>query len=119
MVLYFVRVGPLRHDVKAKEVEDLLRDFGTIHRVRIHRASPYPRYNRISKKKDIYDSTYATVSFTDRYACRLAIANMDNTIKHPITQKEHVIAEVVRMGQMQVRRAIRVREHFAVYGFGS
>ncbi|KAH7719187.1 hypothetical protein AAVH_13345 [Aphelenchoides avenae] len=111
MVLYHVRVELLRRDVKAKEVEDLLRDFGTIYRVRIHRASPYPRYNRISKKKDIFDPTYAAVSFIDRHACRVAIANMDNTIHHSITQKDHAIAEVVHMGQMQV--------HFPVYGFGS
>ena len=134
MVLYFVRVEPLRRDVSAQEIKDLLRDFGDIYRVHIYRPSPYPRYNRISKKKDFYDSTYAVVSFTDRHACLVAIANMDNTMyaflcqianplhnfsRHPITRNDHTIAEVVHMGQMQVRRAIRLREHFPTTGFRS
>lgn len=79
-MLYFVRVEPLRRDVKAKEVEDLLRDFGTIYRVRIYRASPHPRYNWVSKKKDIFDATYAVVSYTDRHACRMAISNLNGTL---------------------------------------
>lgn len=79
-MLYYLRVEPLRRDVKAKEVEDLLCNFGTIYRVSVHRASPYPRYNRVSKKKDIFDPAYAVVSFTDRSACRIAILNLHNTM---------------------------------------
>ncbi|KAH7719282.1 hypothetical protein AAVH_13254 [Aphelenchoides avenae] len=111
MVLYYVRVEPLRRDVKAKEVEDVLRDFGTIHSVRIHRASPYPRYNRISKKRDIFDDTYATVAFTDSHARRVAILNIDNTLKHPVTKQFYAMVESAKMGAMEVRRAIRVREY--------
>lgn len=79
-MLYYVRVEPLRRDVRAKGVQDLLRDFGTIYRVVIHRAPVVPRYNRITRKKDIFDPTYAIVSFTDRHACWVAIANLDNTL---------------------------------------
>ncbi|KAH7699107.1 hypothetical protein AAVH_33789 [Aphelenchoides avenae] len=114
-MLYFVRVEPLRRDVKADEIKDLLRDFGTIYRVVVHRASPFPRYNRISKQKDIFDATYAIVSYTDRHASLMAISNLDNTLKHPFTKQFYPIVEVAKMGGMEVRRAIRIREHVPVY----
>lgn len=79
-MLYYVRVEPLRRDVKRANVEDLLRDFGTIFRVVIHRAPLMPRYNRITRKKDIFESSYAIVSFTDSRASRMAILNLDNTL---------------------------------------
>ncbi|KAH7708664.1 hypothetical protein AAVH_24088 [Aphelenchoides avenae] len=111
-MLYHVRVEPLRKDVTRKEVEDIFRDFGTVYRVVIRRPPNFPRYNRISKKRDIYDPCYAIVSFTDSHARRVAILNIDNTMKHPITKQYYAIAEIVLMGQMQVRRSIRVREHY-------
>lgn len=79
-MLYHIRVQPLRKDATRKEVEDLFRDFGDIYRVVIHRAPKYPRYNKISKKKDIFDPCYAVVSYTDRFPCRLAMLNLDNTM---------------------------------------
>lgn len=102
-MLYFVRVEPLRRDVKADEIKDLLRDFGTIYRVVVHRASPFPRYNRISKQKDIFDATYAIVSYTDRHASLMAISNLDNTlyahnlctIKPPFFQEASVYQAVL------------------------
>lgn len=79
-MLYHVRVEPLRRDVKREDVEDLFRDFGDIYRVKIHRGSIYPRYNRITRKRDIFESTYAVVSYTDRAACFIAIRNLHNTM---------------------------------------
>ncbi|KAH7725015.1 hypothetical protein AAVH_07608 [Aphelenchoides avenae] len=92
-MLYAIRVEPLRRDVTRKEVEDLLRDFGTIHRVSIHRASLVPRYNRISKQRDILDPT-----------------------KHPITNQYYAVVENVKMGLMVVHRSLRVRQHVLNYG---
>ncbi|KAH7722862.1 hypothetical protein AAVH_09679 [Aphelenchoides avenae] len=110
-MLYHLRAEPLRRDVTRKEIEQLMGDFGTIYRVSIHRSPPYPRYNRITRKKDIFDPTYAVISYTDRHACRIAIANLHNTIKHPITSQFHSVVETVKMGQMEVRRSLRLYEH--------
>ncbi|KAH7694791.1 hypothetical protein AAVH_38159 [Aphelenchoides avenae] len=118
-MLYYIRVEPLRRDVKAREVEDVLRDFGTIYRVVIHRASPHPRYNKLSKKKDIFDGTYAVVSFTDRHACFVAKANLHNTIVHPITRQNYAIVPPVKMGQVQVRRSLRIYEHVLNKTYGA
>lgn len=38
--------------------------------------------------------------------------------KHPITQQFYSVVETVKMGQMEIRRSLRIRQHVQNFNIG-